>query len=208
MNEVSLRLEIAAARAAAGILAAHVHLSHAAAARLSDRIFPLRTIELYCDAHELAAADAEWIRIHALARAGLHAPTRDQAAHERRMRAGILRFQDWMRLHLAPHRDPVLRERLQLELAHSRACILKLHARGAVRFAEAAAPDISAPVAVSMYLDRLDVDVGMHAAVHALALDRIGGKRQRALQPPAPRVHRLPRRDTRTERQEKQFATA
>jgi hypothetical protein len=199
MNEVSQRLEIVAARAAASVLAAHAHLSHALAARMADRIFPQRTIELYCDAHRLDGHDAAWIRLHALARMGLQSTAHAQAAEERRLRSGILRFQDWMRLHMAPHRDPALREVLQCELAYSRNYIIRLHARHALRFVEVAAPQRRAPEAVYMYLARLDVDSRIQAAVHAMALSKIAEQR-RVLTPPK-RAQRLPRRSQRGEPQ-------
>ncbi|CAN5610776.1 hypothetical protein BH23GEM9_BH23GEM9_23550 [soil metagenome] len=200
MSELSRRLDVAAARSVESLLAAHAHLAHATAVALADRIYPMRTIELYCDAHGLDHCDAAWIRIHALARVGLQGAARSQAATERRMRAGILRFHDWMRLHLAPQRDPVLRELLQYELAHSRSWIMKLHVRNAVRFAAAASPDLSTPVAVSLYLDRLHVDDKLHAAVHAMALDRLGAQRKDRLLPAARQRIRRPAPPARMER--------
>jgi hypothetical protein len=194
MSELSQRLGAAAERAATAILAAHVHLSQGAAARLARRIFPQRTVELYCEAHRIDAGDAEWIH-STLARTGVQSSMRDHAAEERRLRAGILRFHDWMRLYLPPHRDPVLRELVRLEFAHSLSCVSRLHARHAAHFAAVAAPAHSLPVAVAMYLDRLNVDARLHQTVQALALQRVPAQSRSAAPPPAQaRARWLPRR--------------
>jgi hypothetical protein len=195
MGEESQQLEAAAARAASSMLAAHVHLSRDIAVRLADRLYPQRSIELYCEAHGLDLEQAEWLKLQALARGGLQPLLQRSVQEERRLRGGILRFRDWQRLHMAPQREAA--DAVQAELEQSRRCMAKLHTRHALRYAALLRGSCGVREAVEMYLDSLAVAPPLRAAVLGLALTPAAQRVRRSLLPAVPLSARLPRRSGR-----------
>lgn len=185
MSDLAQRVEAALAAASATLLSAHAHLSRAAAARLSSRLPPTRTIGLYCRELDLEPVDASWIRMQALARMGAFclAPITTIPAGAGRVERIRCAIREWLRVQLAPHGDPALQELLELEYAYARAVILKVHVRNAVRFAAAVRPDFSGPAAVALYIDRLRVPDDVRGAVYALAVAQLAAVRFTAMLP-------------------------
>jgi hypothetical protein len=195
MGERSQQLDAAVTRAAGSMLAAHVHLGRNVAVRLADRLYPQRTIELYCEAHGLDLEQAEWLKLQALARGGLQPLLQRSVQEERRLRGGILRFRDWQRLHMAPQRDAA--DALQAELEQSRRCIVKLHTRHALRYAALLGGSCAVREAVEMYLDALAVAPPLRAAVLGRTFVPAIQQVRRSLVPAGTLSPWLPRRSSR-----------
>jgi hypothetical protein len=174
MNAASDRVDLLIARARASLLATHAQLSQELVGRLGDRLPTLRLIDLYSSALDLKHFEEVWLRIHAIAHGGggdsrLQA---DRGRHSAVRRAwdGLL---DEIRVAIAPHGDGQLQERLTYELANARSIVMKLHVRNAVALARTLAQELSAPAAVGLYIQQLDVTRDLRAAVFALALAQL-----------------------------------
>jgi hypothetical protein len=195
MGERSQQLDAAIARAASSMLAAHVHLGRNVAVQLADRLYPQRTIELYCEAHGLDLEQAEWLKQQALARGGLQPLLQRSVQEELRLRGGLLRFRDWQRLHMTPQREAAAA--LQVELEQSRRCIAKLHTRHALHYVALLRGSCAVREAVEMYLDALAVAPPLRAAVLGLTLVPATQQVRRSLVPAIPLSPWLPRRSSR-----------
>jgi hypothetical protein len=168
------------ARARVSVLAAHAHAARLLAVRLADRIPTDAALALYCDQQQLRRADAEFVAMQALARMTPPdmEPRRPLEALPGRQPPGdawFARGYEWVRDRIAPLSDPVLHERVETEVARARAVIMAVHIRHAARLVDILAAEMSAPAAIALYIQRMDVEPELRAAVYAIAVARQAG---------------------------------
>jgi hypothetical protein len=161
------------ARARAVLMNAHAHLVDGIASRAGGQLTTARIVECYVRAQDLAEFDEQWLRIHAVARAGHGGlPHRDDGV----LRGVISDLAEQVRDSMKPYSDSQLRALLASEFAVARATIIRVHVRNAIRLARILAPELHAASAVRFYISSMNVPGDFAGAVHAFAVSHLASE--------------------------------